>query len=882
MKTYLIAAAFTLILLAILLPFATPISRLESEALDVKFILRGERSLDSNIVIIYLNEADIAALGGWPVKRSYYALIVTALHELGVKVIGFDILLKDPVPLYAEFDSLLVSVASKSGNVVFPSYFQILTEGGNSETGEESPGNPFAYTLDKEVSLLKGRNLHLPFPALLHSAASIGHANLSNETGATKIPLFVESDNKAIPSLAFEMARLYRGDDRGSVAVHKGRVTIGVGSKQLTIPTSEKGYLYLNHRGGLSSLNLYRFIEFLQSYDTYRSGLQPRLPVERLGGKVVLIGIIAPGFGRFVDTPYEENFPGIGIHATVLDNLLTGDCLTVSPRGVQQLISWVLAFGIFLLILHKQELIGFLSAAGLLALYLVLNFAIFLIFSISLPAIQPLLMGLVALSGGLAFRHVRVKRELLLAESDKDLVEKLLRQKESKLMELESELHRMQQKAQQKSATLLQEEIKQYREDIKSLSARVADFSAYVPPEEDQGLRRENFEGLIYTPSGRMGKIIDLVKKIAPSDANVFITGESGTGKELIARAIHNRSERAEKPFVALNCGALTESLLESELFGHERGAFTGAVREKPGRFELAEGGTIFLDEITETSEAFQVKLLRVVQSGEFERVGGTSTLKVNVRVVAATNKDVKEEIEKKRFREDLYYRLSVFTLELPPLRERKSDIPFLVDHFLKAEGEGLKLSSTVMDAFLRYNWKGNVRELESVIKRAAILAKADSREMIRIRDIPEEVAACLQKSEDLEVQILLLLREKRFSRNAISETAEDLGGLNRGTVAEYFRGLAFKTYVEQEYNLQRAASVLAGSPDPELAARVNKKLREYLANVFDGVDPSKPLEEIKATLLPKYKNLPHRYHFFLDQLIEAYRRGIWSIPPEG
>jgi Nif-specific regulatory protein len=233
--------------------------------------------------------------------------------------------------------------------------------------------------------------------------------------------------------------------------------------------------------------------------------------------------------------------------------------------------------------------------------------------------------------------------------------------------------------------------------------------------------------GLVGT-SDAMRIVYEMVDQVAPSDATVLITGESGTGKELVAAEIHRASRRAEGPLVKVNCAALPESIIESELFGHEKGAFTGAVNQRKGRFELAHGGSIFLDEIGELSPQVQVKLLRVLQEREIERIGGSSTVKVDVRVIAATNRNLEDELRAGRFREDLYYRLNVFPIRVPPLRERKSDIVLLADHFSEkyAERNGKlirRISSPALDLLTSYHWPGNVRELENCIERAVILS---------------------------------------------------------------------------------------------------------------------------------------------------------------
>lgn len=250
--------------------------------------------------------------------------------------------------------------------------------------------------------------------------------------------------------------------------------------------------------------------------------------------------------------------------------------------------------------------------------------------------------------------------------------------------------------------------------------------------------------GNIVGKSKSMLKIYDIIDKVAQSKASVLISGPSGTGKELIAKAIHYGGIRRDRPFISVNCGALTETLLESELFGHDRGAFTGAVAMKKGRFELADGGTLFLDEVGEMTPGLQVKLLRVLQEMEFERVGGTRTIQVDVRIISASNRNLKEDAAQNLFREDLFYRLNVINIEVPSLKERKDDIPLLVSHFIEKYNRGdrknkIKLSPEVWKAFYAYSWPGNIRELENVIERGVVLNSADE---ITLDDLPEGLAA--------------------------------------------------------------------------------------------------------------------------------------------
>ncbi len=239
---------------------------------------------------------------------------------------------------------------------------------------------------------------------------------------------------------------------------------------------------------------------------------------------------------------------------------------------------------------------------------------------------------------------------------------------------------------------------------------------------------RDRFHfGNIIGQSSKMVALYDLLEKVSPTKTNILITGESGTGKELVAKAIHYNSPRKEKPFVTLNCGAIPESLIESELFGHMKGAFTDAIATKKGLFEVADEGTIFLDEISELPLLMQVKLLRVLQDKEFKRVGGTEDIRVDVRIIAATNKDLEEAVKEKRFREDLFYRLNVIQIKLPPLRDRKEDIQILANHFLKKYSQELgktisKISPEALQILLNYDYPGNVRELQNIIERAVAL----------------------------------------------------------------------------------------------------------------------------------------------------------------
>ncbi len=318
--------------------------------------------------------------------------------------------------------------------------------------------------------------------------------------------------------------------------------------------------------------------------------------------------------------------------------------------------------------------------------------------------------------------------------------------------------------------------------------------------------------GNIIGKSKAMQNVFDTIRKIAPATATVLIEGENGTGKEMVAKSIHYNSPRRDKPFIAINCSALSEHLLESELFGHEKGAFTGAVSMKKGRFELANGGTLFLDEIGELSQSLQVKLLRVLQERVFERVGGTKTIVVDIRIIAATNKVLKEEVEKGNFREDLFYRLNVLHIVLPPLRERAEDIRLLVEHFMEKYAKERRpdippvkgIDQEVERLFYEYGWPGNVRELENVIERAMILCPGDR---IQVSDLP-----------------------KNFKKNAYTtlhmEGIPASAGLSE-TLAEVEKSM-IKRALDMTDNVQARAAKMLGIGKSGL----NQKIKKYRLNV--------------------------------------------------
>jgi two-component system response regulator HydG len=345
--------------------------------------------------------------------------------------------------------------------------------------------------------------------------------------------------------------------------------------------------------------------------------------------------------------------------------------------------------------------------------------------------------------------------------------------------------------------------------DVDELRIKIRQTLEFWRLKAENILQRRRLESLfeasrIVGKSPVMKEILETVAMVAPTEASVLILGESGTGKELIANALHQGSARSDKRFIKVNCAALPETLLESELFGHEKGAFTGAVNRRPGRFELADGGAIFLDEIGEMSLATQAKLLRVLQEREFEPLGSTRTVKVDIRIIAASNKVLLDEVKKGTFREDLFYRLNVVPIHLPPLRDRKEDIPLLAEHFLKIYNE--KNNKNVqgfhpraLDALMRYSWPGNIRELENIVERSVIFSRED---YVLFSELPE------------------IIREA--SGDTLSQEVRE--GFKPGmTIREMERELIIRTLEDNDGNRTRTARILGIT-----RRTLQHKLKEY------------------------------------------------------
>jgi len=811
-----------------LLPFSFN-QTIEDSLLDLQFKLRGNRQLPEEFVFVFIGAEDVQALGGWPLTRDYYGYMTHVLSRLGAKVIGFDILFEAPNRNYPEFDNVLADFFQTAGNVCLPMTFAELTPRSNHTFAGSDPS--------------------FPFEQLRKQAAGIGFGNFKTEPIVRNVPLVANYQDSLIFSFGVELAGLYLNNSDAKT--------------QFVSLIKQHGQLRLNHFGDLNHVASISFVELLKIFEHAPDSLNFK-------DKIVLVAATFPGAPTLKATPLAEALPAALIHATVAENLIHRNYLRELPKWMSLLFIILMAATAWLI--WRMQGLNFKMVISLVVILIYWIVAQIFLRRINLAV--PLFYPTLAFFVSLIFLSVTRSRERQsLDESIKQLLQEQIFAKEARLEEAQARLAEIQNQFQQQTISSVQARqlAEERQQTILSLESELRDLRTHVMPEEK--VASPQFPEIIHTPNGKMAQVLTMVTKIGVENIPVLIFGETGTGKEMVARAIQQAGKRKNAPFVAVNCGALPETLLESELFGHEKGSFTGATSRRRGRFELADKGTIFLDEISETMPAFQARLLRVLQEGRFERLGGEETIKVDVRVIAACNKNLQAEVEKENFRADLFYRLNGFPLALPPLRERREDIPLLATHFLQKHGHAnMTFSDHAVEILKNYHWPGNVRELENLVRRAGILAQSENRAVIQAGDLPRELTE--KKSakptstvyQPLETQVLDMLRALKFSRAAISQTAKALGNRDRGTITEYFRGICFEYLVIANFDSEKAAQTIVATSDDDAVGRVRAKISEYLGNVRNVNDD----EKNNAIL---YKGLPKKYHSYLQQILQRFAR---------
>jgi DNA-binding NtrC family response regulator/CHASE2 domain-containing sensor protein len=793
--------------------------------------------------------------------------VVASLSRAGALVIGLDI------PLVrrayrprggAESEALLNQAIAQAGNVVSPVSF-------------DPPGRP----------------------GLVPHARRVGHTLVSPDPDGTvrRVPLFARHGEQAAPAFGLALAAAHASPDPTNLVIDQYGVVVLASAGSLRVPMDRDGRAPLRWvaPARLST------VPFADLWTVVEQGDRERLRA-LVEDKLVLV-LVEPA-RQLHPTPVGP-MSDVAIHLQLANAVLTGSWWREIP------VEWTLPATLALAALAAWLWVAlrwWQAAVGVAVLAASCGVAMPVsarVGGLLLPVLIPLAAVALASAGALGWNQLGATRRLRHLEGEvegvrrqmTDAREALVRQ-ESTVEALEEDLEAARAAVERslggerelaRAAEALRTQLGQARAQeeetrgrLQALERELAGLRAVERPAdtlddaERERLRREAERlGIVTRDAGVLALFRDL-EKGARSSLPILLTGEPGTGKELFARAAHRLGPRAGGPFVAVNMAAISPDLFESELFGHVRGSFTGAVGDRKGYFEQAERGTIFLDEVGELRPEHQVKLLRVLQEGSFHRVGATRPTTVDVRVVAASNRDLERGVAEGWFREDLYFRLKGLVLRLPPLRERRADVPLLATRFVQdaaveAGRPGLALSQAALAALERHEWPGNVRELQHCLRRAVALAEG---QVIAPEDLGLPGPRAEREDAGSDAVVLACLRRQGFDMQA---TARALGW-DRSTVTQRLKGLGFRALVEAGGDRGRAARALAG--DPVLARTVELKLREYHEHLLRALQGFESAEPAVEACRRRFKNLPERHFRALERLVRRHFEGGRPTPP--
>ncbi|OQY29396.1 MAG: hypothetical protein B6244_04065 [Candidatus Cloacimonetes bacterium 4572_55] len=744
---------------------------IENRIYDFFLRSRTDPVVSSEVIIVFIGDDTVATLGSWPLTRDYYATLIHILNEFGAKQIVFDLLFSEE-DAKGEFNQALVEETQRAGNVYLPYY--MLTGNvrpfPNFNSTEESPaqpegGEPIAT---RRIRFPVAFDCIFPFENLKAACQGLGHSNVSLDPDGIirRHPLFINFNDVLFPSLGMVVASDYLDISSQEVQIISDNFIQLDNAHR--IPVDDNGNMLINFNKELTQFENYSMLQLFQSYKQYSNGETPFIAPESFKDKIVLIGMTATGGTDLNPTPVSALYPLVGAQATIISNILTENYLRTAP-------SWALALEmIVLMLILTCFLVMFRSYFNLLLSILLLitvgvgHFVVITSTGLYINTLLPLIAIVLAFSviNVYLFRLERISRERL--RNRLSVIIEQLRKKDRQIYQVEAALSKKSEEMdgliksmEEEEKISLNDEIDRLRQERDALSdehhnlvneksalsekleimkgvAKKFIFSTSKKPSGYDQLKGDYNQ--IIGKSGSLLQILQKVDRAARFDSNILITGESGVGKELIARAVHYNSPRKKGALVIVNCAAIPSELIESELFGHEKGSFTSAVSRRIGKFELAHHGTLFLDEIGDMPINMQAKILRAIQQREFRRVGGTKNIHVDIRLVAATNKDLLEEVKNNHFREDLFHRLNVIPIHVPALRDRKEDIPLLVEYSLSKKSTAEKpftITQGVMAAFLSYPWPGNIRELEQAVERMTVLADGDR---LTIDDLSSEL----------------------------------------------------------------------------------------------------------------------------------------------
>ncbi len=820
--------------------------------------------------------ASEARLGAGAWDRAVPARLITSLSRAGAAAVGVDVPLGQPSAAGrggAGSDALLSQAAALAGDVVFP----VALELARDETG-----SPASHAHRSWLPLFQigpewpeARPLAGALPGLAEHAKGVGHMLAPAEPDGVvrKVPLFVRLGDRAVPAFGLALAVAFMNAGPDEIVVDRESVAIArPGSGPIRIPVDRWGRALVNYAAPI------RIVPFLDLWRPIEEGQVETLQ-GLVDGKIVLV--LAEASREAQRTPIGP-MSDVAVQGYLLNSVLTGSWPVEAPVRWALLGTLVLSgltAWLWLALRWWKALVGVVLLAFGYTVSLALAPALA---GVLLPVWLPLASLVVSSAGALLWNQLVSADRIRRLEGEVEGIREALVRQESAVEALEEDLETARAavarstgaedalRAQLAEARAQEERTRQRLQDLERESralGAVDSRPASLGDAERERLRREcEGVGIVTRDPAVLAAFGDL-ERAARSSLPILLAGEPGTGKELFARAAHRLSPRADRPFVAVNMAAISPELFESELFGHVRGSFTGAVGERKGYFEQADRGTLFLDEVGELRPDQQSKLLRVLQEKSFYRVGATRPTTVDVRVVAASNRDLEHGMADGWFREDLYFRLKGFVLRLPPLRERRRDVPLLAARFVEAAAAemgrpGLALSEAAQAALERHDWPGNVRELQHCLRQAAALARGT---VIAAEDLRLPSSQPRGVDTDSDATVLDCLRQHGFDMQATARTL----GWDRSTVTQRLKGLGFRALVEAGGDRTKAALALAGSP--ALGRTVELKVREYYEHLLRTIQQFDSPDAAIAACRRRFKNLPERHFRSLEFLVRQH-----------
>ena len=880
---------------------------------------------DSGRLLLIGRDAESDArfgVGIW--DRAVFATMISGLHRAGAQVVALDFHFGEMTPEVrggSSSDRALIEAATRAGNVLFPLPEFLVDHAGVASTRTIPLRNElarFVPTFEPGVleRLPRGEHIVGPLPGLLRAARGVGHIGAMSDADGVyrRIPSFVNADGQAIPSMGVALAAAYLRVSAEQITLSQGHSLTFQGAtfpdghtRNISIPVDEQGDILVKYAGRWEE-GPFPYLPLVDVWDAIQEGREEELR-EQVAGKAVLILHAALGSDKR-QTPLELKAPGGFILANLFNTVVNEDALRSSPAWLK----WglVLVTGVWAswCLLGLSLAMGFVAVMATGVAYVVAAVGGFVFGGIVMPIVVPL-MALVGASGlTLGWTRWASAERIRELEDERLSLHRELAGRQERLVERETRVERLEEDLEQARAEALsggtqtaqlrdvleslqrdlkvaQSKATESRQAVRQLESRLESIQAAelhrspVAQGELQTLAEECARFGILTRDPTMLRCWKDLKKAAGTSTPILILGEAGTGKELFAQAVHRLSARSARPFVPVNMAAVPPDLFESQLFGHLRGSFTGAVHDHQGHFIQADKGTIFLDEIGDLRPDLQAKLLRVLQEGVVTRLGDRNAVAVDVRVVAATNRDLLRGIAEGWFREDLYYRLHGIELQLPPLRERHDDIAELAMAFVeeataKSGRSRMVLSQGAMERLEGWPWKGNVRELKRCLENVVILAEGHTilEQDLRLtgtavlspRDTPEVPSALPSEADGdprkSDQALLRVLRDHSFDLQATGTTL----GWDRSTVMQRLKGMCFQAMVETKGDQRAAASTLAGQPG--LTRLVEVKLKEYVEHLKKVVATYASAEAALVGCRKRFKNLPERYQEALATLI--------------